>query len=60
MDNDEAERGVRCIGAGIREDGGYLVAGLSVSAPAERMKPGWAALVKQTAEDISRGLGYRG
>jgi DNA-binding IclR family transcriptional regulator len=59
IDHEEAELGVRCIGAGIRDDDGTLVAGLSVSAPAERMKPGWAALVKRTAEDISRGLGYR-
>jgi DNA-binding IclR family transcriptional regulator len=60
VDHEEAELGVRCIGAGIRDDDGVLVAGLSVSAPAERMKPGWSALVKQTAADISRGLGHRG
>ena len=59
VDQEEAELGVRCIGAGIRDDDGTLVAGLSVSAPAERMKPGWAALVKETAEKVSRGLGYR-
>ena len=60
VDHEEAELGVRCIGAGVRDDEGALVAGLSVSAPTERMKPGWAALVKQTAAEISRGLGYRG
>ena len=59
LDHEEAELGVRCIGAGIRDDDGALVAGLSVSAPAERMKPVWSALVKQTADEISRGLGYR-
>src|SRR5512140_741209 len=59
VDHEEAELGVRCIGAGIRDDDGTLVAGLSVSAPAERMKPGWAALVKETAANISRSLGYR-
>ena len=48
FDNEEAEIGVRCIGAGIRDDTGMLVAGLSVSAPAERMKPQWAAAVKAT------------
>lgn len=59
-DNEEAEIGVRCIGAGIRDDSGALVAGLSVSAPAERMKPAWAPLVKETATNISRAIGYRG
>jgi DNA-binding IclR family transcriptional regulator len=60
IDNEEAELGVRCIGAGIRDDTGALVAGLSVSSPAERMKPAWSALVKETAEKISRAIGYRG
>jgi DNA-binding IclR family transcriptional regulator len=59
QDNEEAEIGVRCIGAGIRDDSRTLVAGLSVSAPAERMKPSWSALVRGTAEKISRAIGYR-
>lgn len=59
FDNEEAELGVRCIGAGIRDDTGALVAGLSVSAPAERMKPEWAGAVKSTADRISRAIGYR-
>ena len=60
FDNEEAEIGVRCIGAGIRDDSGSMVAGLSVSAPTERMKTQWAAAVKQTAERISYAIGYRG
>ncbi len=60
LDNEEAELGVRCIGAGIREDDGNLVAGLSVSAPAERMKTSWSHLVKETAELISRSTGWSG
>jgi len=60
LDNEEAELGVRCIGAGVRDDTGALVAGLSVSAPAERMKSAWASLVRETAERISRAIGYRG
>lgn len=59
FDNEEAEIGVRCIGAGVRDDGGGLIAGLSVSAPAERMRPQWAAAVKGTADRISRAIGYR-
>lgn len=60
LDNEEAELGVRCIGAAVRDDTGALVAGLSVSAPAERMKTAWAGTVKDTAEKISRSIGYRG
>ena len=60
LDNEEAELGVRCIGAAVRDDTGTLVAGLSISAPAERMKTAWAGLVKDTAEKISRAIGYRG
>lgn len=59
LDSEEAEIGVRCIGAGIRDDSGALVAGLSVSAPAERMKAAWITLVKETAAKISRAIGYR-
>jgi DNA-binding IclR family transcriptional regulator len=60
IDNEEAELGVRCIGAGVRDDSGALVAGLSISSPAERMKPTWSSMVKDTAEKISRAIGYRG
>ena len=60
IDNEEAELGVRCVGSGIRDDTGALVAGLSISSPAERMKPGWSAMVRDTAEKISRAIGYRG
>ena len=58
-DNEEAELGVRCIAAGIRDDGGRLVAALSLSTPADRMKPQWGAVVKQTAERISAAIGHR-
>ena len=59
VDNEEAELGVRCIGAGVRNDADALVAGLSVSAPADRMKSAWSGLVKDTAEKISRSIGHR-
>lgn len=57
-DNEEAEKGVSCIGAGIYNDEGRLVAGLSVSAPSDRLNKAWAAQVRQTAEKISRAIGY--
>ncbi|MGQ0524282.1 MAG: IclR family transcriptional regulator [Betaproteobacteria bacterium] len=59
LDNQEAEKGVSCIGAGIYNDEGRLVAGLSVSAPSDRLNKAWAAHVKTTAEDISRAIGHR-
>jgi DNA-binding IclR family transcriptional regulator len=58
FDNEEIEPGLRCIAAPVRDDGGTLVAGLSVSAPAERHKPDWAKLVKQAADAISAELGF--
>jgi DNA-binding IclR family transcriptional regulator len=59
FDNEEAEKGVSCIGAGIYNDDGFLVAGLSVSAPSDRLDRGWASQVRQTAESISRAIGHQ-
>jgi DNA-binding IclR family transcriptional regulator len=58
-DNEEAEIGVRCVAAGIRDDGGSLVAALSLSTPADRMKVQWGPLVKETADRVSRTIGHR-
>ena len=58
-DNEEAEPGVRCVAAGIRDDTGALVAALSLSTPGDRMKAQWGPLVKETAERISRAIGHR-
>ena len=57
-DNEEAEIGLRCVAAPIRDDEGHLVAGLSVSAPTERHNPDWAHKVIQAANAISGALGY--
>lgn len=59
FDNEEAEKGVSCIGAGIHDDEGKLVAGLSLSAPSNRLDKAWGARVKESADAISRALGYR-
>lgn len=58
FDLDEVEAGVRCIAAGIRDDAGELIAGLSLSTPSERFNPDWAPLVRETANEISHALGY--
>ena len=57
-DDEELELGVRCIAAPVRDDSGRIVAGLSVSAPAERMQDEWVADLQGTAAKISAGLGY--
>src|SRR5678816_2713586 len=57
-DNEEAEIGVRCVAAGIRDDAGHLVAALSLSTPADRMKGHWGPLVKETADRISGTIGH--
>ncbi len=58
-DDEELELGVRCMAAGIFDDQGKLVAGLSVSAPAERLEEAWAERVRSTAAQISAALGHR-
>ena len=58
-DNEEAELGVRCVAAGVRDDAGLLIAALSLSTPADRMKPTWGPLVKESAERIAHAIGHR-
>jgi len=47
------------MAAGIYDDQGRLVAGLSVSAPAGRMDETWLPRLKSTAEEISHRLGFQ-
>ena len=42
-DNEELELGVRCMAAGIYDDQNKLIAGLSISAPADRLEEHWLA-----------------
>ena len=58
-DNEELEMGVRCMAAGIYDDQNKLVAGLSISAPADRLEEHWLVKLQSTASDISRALGYK-
>jgi DNA-binding IclR family transcriptional regulator len=58
-DNEELELGVRCMAAGIYDDQSKLIAGLSISAPADRLDEGWLNKLQTTANDISRALGHK-
>ena len=58
-DNEELELGVRCIAAGIYDDQGKLLAGLSISAPADRLDEAWLPKLQSTAEEMSHALGYK-
>lgn len=57
-DNEELELGVRCMAAGIHDDSGRLIAGLSISAPADRLQEEWLEDLMDTAKQISAALGY--
>ena len=57
-DNEELELGVRCMAAGVYDDQGKLVAGLSISAPADRLDEGWLPKLQATANEISLDLGH--
>lgn len=57
-DNEELELGVRCMAAGVFDDQGQLVAGLSISAPADRLDDGWLPKLQAAAQEISLALGY--
>jgi DNA-binding IclR family transcriptional regulator len=57
-DEQELELGVRCIAASIRDDSNQLVAGLSISAPADRLQQQWIKPLQDTALEISKALGF--
>lgn len=58
-DNEELELGVRCMAAGIYDDQGKLVAGLSISAPADRLDESWLQKLQATANEISTAMGFQ-
>ena len=63
IDNIEHEEGIRCVGAPIRNHRKEVFAGISVSGPSQRFDPPriqtMSQLVIETAEDISRKMGYK-
>ena len=58
-DDEELELGVHCMAAGIHDDQGKLVAGLSISAPTGRLDKEWLPKLQAVASEISRMLGYQ-
>jgi DNA-binding IclR family transcriptional regulator len=58
-DNEELELGVRCMACGIYDDQSKLVAGLSISAPADRLDESWLPKLQSTCEQISHALGFK-
>jgi len=58
-DNEELELGVCCMAAGIYDDQSKLIAGLSISAPTDRLEEQWLAKLEATADEISAGLGFK-
>jgi hypothetical protein len=58
-DDEELELGVSCMAAGIYDDSGKLVAGLSLSAPTDRLQREWNKPLLETALQISKGIGFK-
>lgn len=56
-DNEELEMGVRCIAAAIKDDDGKMIAGLSLTAPADRLNDDWIRDLTGTAARISSAIG---
>ena len=57
-DLDEVETGVRCLAAGIYDDLGQLVAGLSLSMPSDRFSMEHLQALRGAARAISYDLGF--
>lgn len=64
FDREEYMTGLRCIGAPIFDGDGKCVAGIDVMFPLYRVSEAdearFVTLVRKAAEDISRGMGYKG
>ena len=56
-DHEELEMGVSCMAAAIYDDAHQVIAGLSISSPANHMQESWLVLLHDAARDISRAMG---
>lgn len=63
IDNEECEPGMRCIACPIRNYTGSIIAGISITGPANRMTneriPTILPLLQNTADEISKRLGFQ-
>jgi len=64
FDDEEFEEGLRCLAAPARDYTGAVVASLGIAGPATRFelarRPELTKLLKDAAEAVSMGLGYKG
>jgi DNA-binding IclR family transcriptional regulator len=63
LDDEENEKGIKCIGAPIRDQSGQVIAAISISVPGIRVRTDTLLTthkdqVTETAERISQKLGY--
>ena len=62
-DDEELERGLRCLGAPVRDSSGAVIAAISISGPVFRIDPNrlltLPAAVIRAADQVSALLGYR-
>lgn len=62
IDNEEIERGLRCVGAALKDYTGQMVGAISIAAPTARLSdkalPSIGRRVLESAEAISRELGF--
>ena len=63
VDDEEAELGLRCIAAPVRNSSGAVVASMSIAGPVFRIQkrrvPELAGVVMRAADSLSADLGYR-
>ncbi len=64
LDDEEANEGVRCVGAPVRDHQGQIVAAVSITGPSQRLAgprlEEAAARVRALALEISRAVGFAG
>jgi DNA-binding IclR family transcriptional regulator len=62
LDDEECEKGVRCVAAPLKDYTGNVVAAVSVSGPVSRLVPERMECIKaqvlKTASQVSQRLGY--